>query len=440
MSWLAKLGGFEDKPKKEKAMQLQTVVPNLYMDNLVKSMLYNGNINFEDSSSFVQDGYGGNVDIYSIINYVITTAANVRFKAQVKDGDEWVDDPDSDLVTLLNSPNPLTTRSLFIEESLGWKLIDGAMYLYAPRLDIGVDKGKTLELWTMPSTNMQIVGGGIRKPIEGFRYSEWEEMIPSEDVLYMRYFNPVSAIGNLSGSLVGLSPLRAAILTAQKSNSAALAGVSAYENNGAMGIVSRASNQFAEFSEDNAKGLEDTWKRRNGGANNYGKLAYSPGQIDFNRLNMSPADLRLGEAELQSKRQLAAVYKVPTQLLNDAEGATFSNQKEAQKSVYTNTIIPELSNLAEGITQWLGKAYYPNEEARIIVDTANIDVLQEDKEAQASWLVNADWMTQNEKRIEMGLGVDADDEKMDDYLISSSKMFSKDLDMFNDAGSVNGEG
>ena len=437
MSWLSEFAGFTDsKPKNKKGMELQTLAPNLYMDNLVKSMLWNGNLKFDDSSSFVKDGYGGNVDVYSIINYVTTTAANVRFKAQVMEGGEWVDDPSSELIKLINSPNPLTTRSLFLEESLGWKLIDGSLYIYAPRLENGVDKGKTLELWTMPSTDMQVVGGGIRKPIEGFRYNSWDETIPSEDVLYQRYFNPVSAVGNLSGSLVGMSPLRAAVLTAQKSNSAAQAGVSAFENNGAMGIVSRASNQYAEFDQGTAKALEDVWKRNNGGANNYNKLAYSPGQIDFNRLNMSPADLRLGESELQAKRQLAAVYKVPTQLLNDAEGATFSNQNEAQKSVYTNTIIPEMNNLAEGFTAWLGEAYYPGVESRIVVDTSMIEVLQQDKAEQVSWLVNADWMTQNEKRMEMGLGAD-DSEKMDDYLIPTGKMFQNDLDMFNDASAVN---
>jgi phage portal protein BeeE len=282
---------------------------------------------------------------------------------------------------------------------------------------------------------MQVVGGGIRKPIEGFKYSEWSELIPIEEVMYLRYFNPVGAIDNLSGSLVGMSPLRAAVMTAKKSNSAALAGVSAYENNGAMGIISKAGGQFSDYTQETAAALDAAWKAKNGGADAFGKIAHTPGQIEFNRLNMSPADLRLGESELQSMRQLGGVYKFPTQLINDSEGKTYSNQAAAQKSVYSDTIIPEMRGIGEGLMNKWGDAYYPNVEARLIPDTADIEVLQEDKAAQATWLVSVDFMTQNEKRAEMGLGEDPDP-KMDDYLIPNGKTFKEDLDLFADVNNT----
>ena len=55
-----------------------------------------------------------------------------------------------------------------------------------------------------------------------------------------------------------------------------------------------------------------------GGADAYGSMAFTDAQIDFKRMNMSPADLRLGESELQSMRQLGGVYKFPTQLINSS--------------------------------------------------------------------------------------------------------------------------
>ena len=432
MSWLSDLGGFTKKASKPQKI-IANPADNIYLANLIKNMLWNGNLRLDNSSrSFVEDGYAGNIDIYSIVNYVITTASNVRFKVQIKDGGKWIDDDKSELIKLINRPNALTNYSLFIEETLGWKILDGALYVYAPRLENGINKGKTLELWTMPSTNMEVVGGDIMKPIKGFRYNSWENIIPIEDVLYLRYFNPIGAIDNLSESLTGMSPLRAAVMSATRSNSAAMAGVAAFENNGAMGIISKDSGQWADFSDANAKALSDAWKYRNGGADNYNKVVFTDGQIDFKRMNMSPADLRIGELELQSKRQIAASIKVPTQLLNDAEGATFSNQEAAQKSVYENTIIPEMRSLGEGIINWLGESYYGNAEVRMIPDVSEIGVLQKDREKLASWLVNADFMTQNEKRKEMGLGEDESNKNMDDYLIPSSKIFSKDLDMIDD--------
>jgi HK97 family phage portal protein len=443
MSWLAKLGGFDSKNKGTDTTQMQQknmmgeIDPNnAYWQRMFQAMMYNGYDinNYKDTTSIVQDGYT-NVSIYSIINYIITTAANVKFKVQIMDGDTWEDDPGSELLKLLRRPNAITPYSLFIEETLGWKFLDGAYYIYGPRLEFGPNGGKTTELWTMPSTKMQIKGGGIRKPILGYSYQDWEGMIPAEDVLYGRYFNPVDAVDNISASMSGFAPLRSAIMTARKSNSAAMAGVKAYENNGAMGIISSAGQQWAEFNQDLAEQLGEKLKRENGGANNFNKMAVIPGAVKFDRTNMSPADLRLGESELQTMRQLAGVFKFPTQLLNDADGATFSNQREAQKSIYTNTIIPELAGLGEGLATWLGDAYYPNNEIRIIPDTNSIEVLQEDKQAQAAWLKDADWMTQNEKRTEMGLDEDPD-ERMNDYLIPTGKMFAEDMDMLNE---INGQ-
>ena len=205
----------------------------------------------------------------------------------------------------------------------------------------------------------------------------------------------------------------------------------------AAGIICRANSEWSKFDEKSVEAMKEQWRRDYGGATNYGSVAFTGDTIDFHRMNMSPADLRLGESELQSKRQIAAMFKVPTQLLNDAEGATFSNQAAAQKSVYTNTIIPEMRALGEGIATWLGEAYYPGAEIRIIPDTSGIEVLQIDKKELVSWLVQADWMTQNEKRVTMELE-ESTDPRMDDFLIPNAKTFSKDIDLLgnlNNAGS-----
>ncbi len=443
MKSLGEYFGFESPTKVRKleaqikATDLQIQAPNPYIENLVRSMFWKNDIKFNnDSTSFVIDGYGANVSIYSIINYLITTAPNIKFKAQIRESGVWVDDEGAEIITLINTPNPLTTYSLFIEETLGWKFLDGAYYVFGPRIPLGKNKNKPLELWTMPSTRMNVVGGGIRKPIEGFRYEMWEELIDSNDVMYGRYFNPVSAINNLAGSLTGMPPLRSAVLTAKKSNSAAQAGVSAYENNGAMGIVSRDSGEFAEFSPELAAKLKEEHKSQYGGANNFGSVGYTGGQMKFHRMNMSPSDLKLGESELQSMRQMGGVFKFPTQLINDSEGATFSNQAEAQKSIYTNTLIPEMRGLGEGIMNTWGESFYGKTEARLIPDTSEIEVLQQDKAAQASWLVNAWWLTGNQKLEEQNFEK-SDDPRMDEIQYPNTSTASSDLNILGDINPAN---
>lgn len=439
--WYGKNGMMATKQEliefQQKQMELNIVQGNEYINNLIRAMANDGWINInDDSTDFVEHGYAGNADIYSIINYIITTASNVPYKFQTLIDGQWKDE-ESKLLELINRPNPLTSRSLFIEETLGWKLIAGAYYIYAPRLEAGLNKGQTQELWTMPSVDMKVIGGDIRRPIKGYSYQLWEDTIDADNVMMGRYFNPLGAVNssNRIETFTGMSPLRAAALVATKSNSGVIAEVSAFKNNGAIGILTREGID-GEFTAEQSAALDQKWKGSYGGAESYGSVVHTPANVKWQKTGTSPSDMRLIESALQSKRQLASVYKMPTQLLNDADGATFSNQNEAQKSVYTNTIVPELTDLGENIVRWLGEAYHPGEKVRLIPDTSDVEVLQVDKKAQVERMKDQWWTTGNEKRQEQNL---EELPGLDDIMIPSGVMRLSDLDMFNDAEAFRNE-
>ncbi len=116
---------------------------------------------------------------------------------------------------------------------------------------------------------------------------------------------------------------------------------------------------------------------------------------------------------------------MPTQLLNDPDGTTFNNQQEAQKSLYTNVIIPELRTLGEALVRWLGESYYPGQDIRIMPNTSDVEVLQANKKEQSEWLGKAWWLKGSEKRVIMGL--DADSE-LDKYFLPSNLIELDNID------------
>lgn len=400
---------------------------NEFLSNIIQFFNSQVQINSEfNGDQFVLNGYGGNGDLFSIINYTITTASNVPFVAEIKQPDgTWKIDPKSELIAVINNPNHTSGYSLMIEELLGWKMIDGTGYMYAPRIREGINKGKTKELWVMPSNGMRVIGGGITQIIKGYTYDQWEDLIPPENVMMIRYFNP---LGTLSGDkrsiFTGMSPLKAMELIIKKSNTGAVAEISSYVNGGMNGFISR-DGKDADFTPEQAEGLERRYKQASGGAANNKKLVFTPANVKFNKTGESPADLKIVDSNLGAKRTMAAGFKFPTQLINDPDGSTFNNQAEAHKSLYTNVIIPEMRSLGESFVRWLGKSYYPNDEIRIVPNTTDIEVLQANKKEQAEWLDKAWWIKGNQKQVIMGFEADSE---LDKYFIPTNLIELDDID------------
>ena len=399
---------------------------NAFLNQILRFVKNYGAINSTyDDEQFVKNGYGGNADVYAIINYIITTASNVPLILEKRQADGTWKPEKSNLMDLINNPNPSSGYSLFIEELLGWKLLTGNGYVYAPIIQDGVNKGKTLEMWVMPSAGMEVIGGGATKIVKGYTYNGWDdELIAPGNVMHLRYFNPMGAIaGDSRNIFMGQSPLKAGELVIKKSNTGALSEVTAFANNGAIGVFSRDGND-GSFSELQSEQLNSKWRKMAGGAKNKNSIVHTPANVKYHKIGESPADLKIIESGLAAKRQLASLLKMPTQLLNDPDGTTFNNQAEAQKSLYTNVIIPEIRGIGEGLVRWLGEAYHPGENIRIVPNTSDIEVLQANKKEQAEWLSKAYWLKGSEKRAIMGLDAD---EAINDYYIPTSLIPMSDV-------------
>ncbi|MFC6998052.1 phage portal protein [Rufibacter roseus] len=343
-------------------------------------------------------------DIYSIVNYIITTASPIPWRVMVRQPDGSAKAENGPLQHLIDNPNPHQGREQIVEALLGYKLLNGNTYLWAPRLEVGANKGKAKEMYVLPANRTKIVFGNAINPVGGYKlsYTNYsKEDFKPEDVLHSKYFNPdVEEFGDM----YGLSKLRAAAKRMAIAGEIATAQGTSFKNMGPKGVLARDGD---EFTETQATNLEKRFRQKYMGSHNAGAIPMTGGSVKWVPMGLSPVDLDLIESEKWTFDKLCNVFKFPSQVLNNGgEGTTFSNKLEAKKMLYTDCIIPELQSVIADFNRWLPMYYDPSGNTYVELDTSGISILQEDKKAQAEMLNAAWWVSVDRKQEILGETVD----------------------------------
>lgn len=91
----------------------------------------------------------------------------------------------------------------------------------------------------------------------------------------------------------------------------------------------------------------------------------------------NPKNLGLFEETMECFLRLCDVYGVPKDLFGAAQGATYENQRQAEKGFYIRTIIPEAQEWIEGIDYDLrGK----DRRTKIIADFSHLDIFTSEQQ------------------------------------------------------------
>lgn len=421
------------------------------------------------TANLIKDAYQGNADVYSIINYISTLAANIEWSlSEIKDKKALVafmncDEYDIKAMTLeakaleqisdhpildvWANPNKQQTRSEFIYNWCGFKLITGNAYINGVAPAIGINKGLFQELFIMPSQFMEILPGDIRQPIKKYILNAGIKRIPFEPevVNHSKYFNPDFRNGQ---SLFGQSPLEAAFRNVTSSNDADTARVRAFQNQGAIGMISAGSNEEKmKMSNDELQSLSDKYQEKFGGVENFNKVLFTTAMAKWDNMGLSPVDMAILDSKVHDLRTLCNIYGMQSQLFNDPENKTFNNQKEAKKAAMTDVVMPLLNGLRDEINGWMVVNYSKSERRKLFLspDWKSVAVLQEDIQKLVNWLLRAYWVTPNEKRIIQGMDI-SNDVNMDKIWIPSNlieigvtKAFAKESWTENEKRAVDGK-
>jgi HK97 family phage portal protein len=359
----------------------------------------------DDVKQQVELGYRKNIDVFSIINFATTRASSIQWKVYelkergkkseyenaVKSGNVvdalklkakyWEESNNKALNKLITTPNNTQTWGAFVQEAIGYKLLTGNRYIYQLR---PVGSKKASQLFILPSHFMTVKLNGESNYLDRHNVfyvmdTDFNLTFNSDEVYHSKTWNPAILYQDF---LYGFSPIQAAMNLIEKSNDSYSASAFAFKNMGVAGILSQGGSVGEDggfMTPDEAKQIQNKFEGMGSGASKFKKIFTTSASVSWTNLGMSPVDLNIIESQKMDLKQIANLYRVPVQLLNDTSSSTFDNMQQAERSFYLNSAIPELTDLRDVLNNWIvpnynegGKEYY------IDFEIKNIPALQTD--------------------------------------------------------------
>jgi HK97 family phage portal protein len=397
---------------------LNRIVYGQIMNNLI--IWYDGN-----QETFIKDGYQSNAMVYSIIEKISTkiTVPDLQVFSDKKTGSKYKSfkyssneiarvqsrvykkkelalvEKEDDFTKLLKTPNPKQTEREFREEVNKWFNITGETFIYGFSPDNGLNKGKPIELYCLPSHLVVIEQGGVMQPVKGYKLIIGDQtvLIPADQVLHIKRFNPE---WDLVGSqLRGQSPLLAGLKLLRKNNAGIESGAKSNENQGAKGIVSPNINNPELFlTKEQREALDQNVEKRINGNDNMGKVVTSGLPLQYTQIGLSPVAMDLIKSLEYDDDKLCGLWGVNPVIFKP--NATDANLEHAQKSLVTDVCLPFLSMYELKMAEWLNPKF--KTDYVIDFDVTSYAELQPDMELIKNVFANNPAYTWNELRTMQG--------------------------------------
>ena len=297
------------------------------------------------------------------------------------------------LQRLLDSPNPFWSRSDLWRATETYLSLWGAAFWGLER----DEHGGIAEIWPLRPDKMRVIPDAERY-IRGFVYmGAGSELVPylPEDVVWMRYFNPLD-------EYAGLSPIAPLRQSADMGMDALRANRKLLQNDSTPGLIIELGGvpTDEEVSEFYAR-----WESRFQGVDKTRRPALlSPGMKASN-LGFSPRDMEYIESLRWSLEDVTRVFGVPKVMIGDLENTTFSNFSTARRLFWEDTVAAQLAFYTEALQHHL-LPHFGDDSLTVEFDLSGVEALKESEENKAkrrSIYVKAGIMTVDEARREMNL-------------------------------------
>ena len=272
---------------------------------------------------------------------------------------------------LIERPNPNDTWNQVIANSIGYELLTGDQFMWALTLQAGANEGLPQELYVLPSQEVTIIASNSYPVTElGYSIPQFNLNFTKAQVLHQKRWNPKFTTNG--DELYGMSPLKAALMTVNRSNSANEAGAASFQNMGIKGVL---YVDQPGFESDQALAQANTVKEKmlteyTGGGlyggGNHGKIGTSGYKMGWQSIGLSPVDLNIIESEKWDYQKLCNVYGVPPELMGITQ-KTYNNAKEAEAALCNRVAMPLLNAKRQALNQKL-HTDWGIKDKRIILD------------------------------------------------------------------------
>ena len=334
---------------------------------------------YKNDNQLIDEGYAINNAVYAVVNLSTQASTSIPFKLyeNTKDGLEEVEK--GGLYDLLQNPNENQVFKEFQEEAITYLKLTGDLFLYG--LESFVNRGAIDDLKVLPSNliELNLTTKGVLKDYK-YTVNGTTHKYEVEEIYHGKYINPTK---DGLESLRGLSPLQAGYRTMLASNENLTAMASVWANKGVSGLLT--SNTDETLSPEEAKGVQAAVNSKLGGSNKANGVAATTANVRFEQIGMSGSDMELLQSSPQLLRGICMLYGVDPALLGDTESRKYSNLKEAEKSLFIRSAIPDNERLISYLMRFVVPAWnlIDSKEYVIQQDLTDVEALQPDKKVQA---------------------------------------------------------
>jgi len=285
----------------------------------------------QDYETLATAGYARNSDVYACISLIAQTGKAVK----------WDTATGSQSLASIDVINRSGGPSL-IEGWLSYLLLAGNSYMQVGRVndgrpydvylaspagvkaipDLGATRPGTISSWTVRNAR------GVPMPY------------PYDDVVQSKLFNPLDPI-------YGMAPMEAAYMRVEAENEGAALMRQLLANGYSPGWIE--AREDSEWTDDQVAQL----KLRVQQTRQRGEAMFLENAL-WHEMGFKPGESGVAEQHMLSKRDIASVFHVPSQLIGDANTQTYSNNREARQALYTEAVLPLLGQFREDWNDSIG--------------------------------------------------------------------------------------
>lgn len=303
------------------------------------------------------------------------------------------------LLDLLRRPNPQMGGAEFFTALISYLMIAGNGYVEAA----GPDRGAPNELWPLRPDRMRVIPGGSGLPA-GFEYRiggkhiRWDvdPKTAAGPILHLKRFHPLD-------DWYGMAPMEHALNAIDIRNEADRWNKALLENSarpsGAL-VYSPKEGDAVMLTDEQREMIKHDLEERMTGPANAGRPPVLDGAFEWMQMGLSPKDMDWLEAKNISGRDIAVAFGVPPMLVGIQGDQTFANYREARLALWEETIIPLVRDLRDELNNWLVPQF--GADIALREDLNDIPALTLRRERKFEMLQQADFLTMNEKRKELG--------------------------------------
>lgn len=319
----------------------------------------------QDISKQLAEGYEHAVWAYAAVQEITRQVKQTRWLAYRAD-QELVDG--HPILTLLARPNPEQSGATFLEALIAYYVTVGNTYVERVA---ATPTSPPLELWVKRPDRMRVIpaAGGMER-IRGYAYEVAGATITFEpwQVRHVKTWAPLSdwyGLGAIQAAARGID-----LFNTGQAQNLALMQNGARPTGAWVSDTELPDTAYTRLKQELREHMRDT---RHRGA----PLLLEAG-LKWQELGISPRELDWLEGQRDAARQIHAAFGVHP-VLTGMETGTFENQRQAQRRLLVNVVLPILDQVVAELNAWLAPLY--GRDIRINYDRDAYPSLAEDESA-----------------------------------------------------------